>query len=163
QNLRPRTERGRLHKLPPKQPRAIVPVVGDERHRLIIDVVWHADFAEGEDFAELLYRNLNRHIGRPLDNKPRLPLKFWIDPGLYDLDIKRTPTRARILILVLDDRFMDEHETWARDTLKGARFLSPAKSPPRRIVPIIVSSRKYTVKSWAGSLNFLEPELRPLA
>jgi hypothetical protein len=67
-----------------------------------------------------------------------------------------------MMVLLVDDEMMDEWEFWVRVTLRAAEFRNPAPRPTQPVVPVMISDRTFVAGMWARSLNYLEPETRPL-
>ena len=134
------------------------------RPELVINVVWHPDFADGPEFAAFVYDQLTRDSTEPLARGLGIPVyPRTTSPGdKLPQSVSFEQSQHTVVVLLVDDQMMlardDGWEQYADSLVQGA------KTGAHRLIPVNLSKSAFSLHGELRQRNFLPLDVtKPLA
>ena len=123
---------------------------------LSVFIVWHPDYAEGQEIANFLYSILCRDSTKPLIRSLGIPVYFRSTKEKnnnqpIEIDFSESEFTA-VIALVSDEFVVDREYGNYLDTIFET---CNSKIDKRRIYPVAISKNAYNVTSKISSINFI--------
>jgi hypothetical protein len=125
------------------------------RPELVVHVVWHPDFAAGQQFATFVYDQLTRNVTEPLARGLGIPvyLRTSVSSDGLPEPVPFDQAEHTIVVLLVDDQMMlardDGWEQYAGSLVQGA------KSGAHRLIPVKLSDSAFSLHGELRKRNFL--------
>jgi hypothetical protein len=123
---------------------------------LSVYVVWHPNYPEGHQIADLIYSNLCRNSSKPLIRSLGIPVYFRSAKAKdfkhpIDIDFSESEYTA-IIALISDDFVIDKAYKNYLDSIFDTCQSEPSK---RRMYPVALSQNAYHITSKISPINFI--------
>src|ERR1035441_6542010 len=128
--------------------------------RLVLRVIWTAEFPNGSEFARHIYSRLCRDSERPSSRGLGIPVYFHTSatpaaaglPDALDLDAAEST-----VIVVLIDTSIKADEAW-RDCVRGIESRIAARGKRHLYLPVACEDKVHTVVDKANCIRLYEFE-----
>lgn len=117
-----------------------------------IFVVWHPDFIDGKNIANLIFSTFNRNVSEPLSRGIGIPVYFRSIPinSTLPLGINFTEAEYTIIIFLIDNVL-----TIATDWHSYINKIIETTNSKSLILPIAINKDSYKIPVNFGKINFL--------
>src|SRR3569832_139255 len=123
---------------------------------LSVFIVWHPDYAEGQQIADFLYSTLCRDFSKPLIRSMGIPVYFRSTKASNSdqpiaIDFSESEFTA-VIALISDEFIVDTHFTKCLDTISEE---CDAVKDKRRIYPVAISKNAHKISQKFSEKNFI--------
>ena len=130
------------------------------RPELVVNVVWHPDFAAGKEFAEFVYDQLTRDSKEPLTRGAGIPVYLRTAESSDSLPepVAFDQAQHTVVVLLVDDAMMlARDEGWER---YADSLVQGAKSGEHRLIPVNLSGAAFSLHGELRKRNFLPIDVK---